>query len=104
NAVYVTQDFVRAVPEYSVEQAERRVVDFVTSLRRSAGRGPFPVIQQPELRKQACAMAKENLISMAKVRTLPNVSTTVVFTTADLSTMPPGLDQLKTAQGSGMSV
>jgi hypothetical protein len=104
NAVYVTQDFVRAVPEYSVEQAERRIVDFVTSLRRSAGRLPLPLIQQPELRKHACAMAKENLISMAKVRTLPNVSTTVVFTTADLSTMPQSLEPLKMASGSGMSV
>jgi len=104
NTIYVTQDFTRTVPDYSVAEAERRIAGFVADARKNGGGKPLSLVQQPELRKQACAMAKQGMVSMAKVRNLPNVSTTVVFTTSDLSTSPAPLAKLKNATGTAMAV
>ena len=104
DALYVTEDFARTVPTYTVEQAERRVADFVAQLRRSARSPELKLITNPQLRKLACDMAQADFLSMSNIRTLPGVSTTVVFTTADLSGVPHALAPLKTAPGTSMSV
>ena len=104
NTIYVTQDFARTVPEYSVTEAERRIAQFVADERRRGGGKPLSLLQRPELRKQACMMAKEGMVSMAKVRTLPNVSTTVVFTASDLSGAPEPVERLKNAPGTALAV
>ena len=104
DSIYVTQDFSRTVKEYSVEEAERRIVEFGADIRRRAGTKPLSLVRQPELRKQACSMAKDGMVSMAKVRTIPGVSTTVVFTASDLSSAPEPIQKLKNAPGTAMSV
>jgi Cysteine-rich secretory protein family len=103
-SLYVTQDFAHTVTEYSIPEAEQRITDFVAQLRRDAGATRLPVIDRPELRKLACEMARNDFLSMDKIRALPGVSTTVVFTSGDLSDFPKNLQRLKTAHASGMSV
>jgi len=102
--LYVTEDFSRKVAEYSVPQAESRLLDFIANLRRAAHARPLPLVVHPELEELACAMAHDDLISTVKVRALPGVSTTVVFTASDLTASPRPLSRLKDAPGTSLGI
>lgn len=104
HVLYVTEDFAQVVHDYSASEAEQQIRQSIAKLREQSNRKPLNYIANPKLRALACEMAREDFLSMAKIRTLPSVSTTVVFTTADLSESSKAIAPLKTAAGSSMSV
>jgi hypothetical protein len=104
DVLYVTEDFATSVEGYSTAEAEQLILRSIRKLREQSGAKPLKSVASPKLHALVCEMAREDLLSMAKLRTLPSVSTTVVFTTADLSESNKALAPLKTASGSSMSV
>ena len=104
NVIYVTEDFAQVVQDYSPAEAEQLLQRSVAELRKQSGRKPLAYVANPKLRALSCEMARQDSLSTAKVRSLPSVSSTVVFTTADLSEANKALAPLKTAAGSSMSV
>jgi hypothetical protein len=102
--IYVTEDFSHSLMEYSVADAEARIVNFVAELRHKTRTPPLRVAVHPELRRMACEMARKDLLSMSDARTLPGVSTTAAFMASDLSTLPEAISRLKDAPGTSLGV
>jgi hypothetical protein len=104
DVLYVTEDFATSVEGYSTAEAEQLILRSIRKLREQSGAKPLKSVASPKLHALVCEMAGKDLLSMAKLTTLPSVSTTVVFTAADLSESNKALAPLKTASGSSMSV
>ncbi len=101
--IYVTQDFARRLPEVSVPEAEEQVALTLNRLRRQAGTPMLSRVPAPQLREEACEMARKNKLN-ARAGLTPKVSDSIVFTAADLSQLPDSLVRLRTRPASGFSV
>jgi hypothetical protein len=101
--IYVTQDFIRSLPEASVEEAEAMVAFHLNELRRAAGAPALNRVTVPELRKHACAMAASNKLNPRALLS-SRVANALAFTAVDLAQTPASLDGLKTRPAKSFSV
>jgi hypothetical protein len=102
--LYIVQDFVRLQPEFTIEEAEKRLAQQVSELRRGAGKSELKWVRNTDLRQEACRMAKVDLVSTKLMRRQAGVSTTLVFNTADLTVTPKALRRMMTAGGTSYAI
>jgi hypothetical protein len=102
--IYVTQDFVRHLPEASVEEAEAQVASNLSRIRRRAGMPILNRLPAPELRRQACEMAGRDTLNPRAGLSTRGASSSVTFTAIDLTELPESLERLKSKPGSSFSV
>lgn len=104
DGIYVTQDFARRLPDASVEDAEERTAANLNRLRKEVGLVSWKRVTAPELRVQACEMARRDKLNPRLGLLSTKVSNSVAFTAIDLSQIPASLDRLKITSASGFSV
>jgi hypothetical protein len=86
--LWVTQDFAYRLEEYTRDEAEDAIIAAFERERRHADDRPAPVVRQPELRRMACAMAKQGQLDTRTLLGLPDVQAAVVFTESDPTKLP----------------
>lgn len=104
DGIYVTQDFAHRLPNASVEEAEERTAANLNRLRKEAGLTNWKRVSAPELRAQACEMARRDKLNPRLGLFSTRVSNSVAFTAIDLNQIPASLERLKIASASGFSV
>lgn len=102
--IYVTQDFVRRLPEASVDEAEAQVASNLNRMRRKAGMSVLNRLPAPELRRQACEMAGRDTLNPRAGLSTRGASSSVTFTATDLTELPGSLERLKNKPASSFSV
>jgi uncharacterized protein YkwD len=101
--IYVTEDFIRHLPEASVEEAEAKVAFHLNQLRRAAGAPALNRVTVPGLRERACAMAASNRLNPRALLS-SRVANALAFTAIDLAQMPSSLEDLRTRQARNFAV
>ena len=87
--LWVTQDFAHRLEEYSQEEAENAIIAEFERERRRANGTAARVARLPQLRRMACAMAKQGQLDTRAPLNLPDVQAAVVYTESDPTRLPP---------------
>jgi len=92
--VWVTEDFVRRLPQLSEPQAEAAAQNAISQYQRSH-RFPPPV-RKPltQLRRFACDMALNDSLDMAPASRLPGVHGVFAWTAGDPGKLPQGIERV----------
>ena len=85
---WVTQDFAHSLQEYSVDEAEDTLLAAWLRERKRAHLPPAEVVRMPQLRRMACAMARNGHLDSREPLTLPNVEAAVVYTELEPLRLP----------------
>jgi len=101
--IFVTENFARRLPEASVAEAEDKIAASLNRLRRAAGVPLLNRVPAPDLRRQACEMAKNDKLNPRAGLTSKS-SGSVAFTATDLTQVSASLQRLKTRSASAFSV
>ena len=83
NALYAVADFAHSVPELSASDVEGAVASAINQVRTKRKLPLLPRRQDPELRRYACEMAKNNRVNANGILGRPGVSAGLAFTDAD---------------------
>lgn len=92
--IYVTEDFGRRLPEMSEPQAEAAVQSAIASYARAHHFAPPASRRQPQLRRMACDMARNDSVRSNSAATLPGVHSVFTWTASDPAILPKGMDRL----------
>ena len=80
---WVTQDFAHRLQEYSVDDAENAILAGWQRERKNANCPAAKVVRIPQLRRMACAMARQGRLDTRAPLNLPDVQAAVVYTESD---------------------
>jgi uncharacterized protein YkwD len=83
NELYAVTDFAHGVPALSASDLENAVAAAISQVRAQKKLPPLAYRQDPELRRYACEMAKNNRVNANALLGRPNVSASLAFTEAD---------------------
>ncbi len=83
NELYAVTDFAHSVPVLSASDLEDAVATAINQARAQKKLSPLARRQDPELRRCACEMAKNNRVNASALLGRPNVSASLAFTDAD---------------------
>ena len=86
--VWVTEDFAHRLEDYSLDEAENTIIAAFERERRRVNGSPAPVVRLPQLRRMACAMAKQGEVDTRAPLNLPGVQSALAYTEADPSKLP----------------
>jgi len=81
--LYAVTDFAHSVPALSASDLEGAVATAVNQARAHQKLPPLARRQDPELRRYACEMAKNNRVNANAILGRPNVSASLAFTDVD---------------------
>ena len=81
--LYAVTDFVHSVPGLSATDLEDAVATAINQARRQRRLPALPRRQDPELRRYACDMARNNRVDATAILRRPDVSASLAFTDAD---------------------
>ncbi|HVP52449.1 MAG TPA: CAP domain-containing protein [Terriglobales bacterium] len=81
--LYAVTDFAHAVPALSASDLEDTVATAINQVRMRKKQPPLVRQQDPELRRYACAMARDDRVSANALLGQPNVSASLAFTDPD---------------------
>ena len=81
--LYAVTDFAHAVPALSASDLEEAVATAINQVRMRKKQPPLVRQQDPELRRYACAMARDDRVSANALLGQPNVSASLAFTDPD---------------------
>ncbi|MBZ5569914.1 MAG: CAP domain-containing protein [Acidobacteriia bacterium] len=87
--LWVTEVFAHRLEEYSRDEAENTIIAAFERERRRATGSPAPVVRLPQLRRMACAMAKQGQVDTRAPLNLPDVQSSVAYTESDPRKLPP---------------
>lgn len=92
--IYVTEDFAHVLPNYTEFEADAAAQQAISDFARAQGL-PVPARKaRSQLTQMACDMAREDKLESAKARTMPGVSSAVLWNAADLTKLPASLKKL----------
>ncbi len=83
NELYAVTDFAHSVPALSASELEDTVATAINQARAQKKLPPLARRQDPELRRYACEMARNNRVNASALLGRPNVSASLAFTDAD---------------------
>jgi uncharacterized protein YkwD len=83
NELYAVTDFAHTVTNLSSADLEDAASNAINQVRAQRKLSPLPRRQDPELRRYACEMAKNNRVNANAVLSRPGVSASLAFTDAD---------------------
>lgn len=86
--LWVTEDFAHRLEELSRDEAENAIIAAFEHERRKVSNLPAQVVRLPQLRRIACAMAKQGQLDTSAPLNLPNVQSAVVYTDPDPAELP----------------
>ena len=81
--LWVTEDFAHRLEEYSRDEAENTIIALWERERQRATGLRVEVVSLPQLRRMACAMAKQGRLDTRAPLNLPDVQAAVVYTESD---------------------
>jgi Cysteine-rich secretory protein family len=99
--IYVTEDFARRLPQLSEPQAEAAVQKAIDRRVRSRGFSSPIRRAQPQLRRIACNMARNDTVNDSAVSRLPGVRTVFAWTAGDPAVLPSAMDRILSSGMSG---
>lgn len=102
--LYVTQNFIRRLPELSVNEAESTIASKFAQVRKQAGAKPLRRVESQQLRDVACGMARNDSLNPKQVQGFNNAHHVVVWTSTELEDIPDSLVKLKRTPASGYSL
>jgi uncharacterized protein YkwD len=83
NEFYAVSDFAHTVPELSSGDVEHAVAAAINQARAQRNLPALPRREDPQFRRYACEMAKNNRLSATGILGRPSVSASMAFTDAD---------------------
>lgn len=86
--LYIVEDFGRALPSYSPEQARQRVAETVAQLRRQGKQPRLAENDLPAAADAACSMAHADSLNTAAIHQLARRYTLLNFTTLHPEALP----------------
>ncbi len=92
--LWVTQDFVRKLPDYSETDARNLIIAAFEKQRTAANNQPARVVNVRRLRELACGMAKRNKLDAQAPLSLPNVRSAVVYTQGEPQALPSSAQKM----------
>ena len=98
DAIYVTEDFARRLPEYSEPQAEAAVQAAIAQYAKTNRIHAPALKQQPELRRMACSMSQRDKLDGWDALHLPGVHGVLAWTATDPAVLPKGIAQVLSPQ------
>jgi hypothetical protein len=99
--LWVTQDFVRRLEFFTVEQAEGMIAREFERLRRQSGQPPLTLSSVESLRRLACRMAEQNRLDTRSALEMVGSGHAVAFTASTPSQLPDNARRM--AQQPGFS-
>ncbi len=95
NVIYVTQDFIRRLGEYTMSKVEEEVAAAVARYRKENQLPPLKLRTQPELGQLACDMAAHDSLDTAAALSLPGVQNVVAYTMTRPEKLPSDVDSTR---------
>ncbi len=96
--LYIVQDFGRALPTYSPNEAKDRVAAAVVQARRLAHVRDLPRYDVPDADQYACSMAHADKLGTAPVVKLAKQFTVLTYTSLHPETLPAGTTRALTSR------
>jgi len=98
--LYAVTDFAHSVPSLSASDLENAVATAINQARRQRTLSALPRRQDPELRRYACDMARNNRVDANAILRRPDVSASLAFTDADPTSFGPRFRKLENIETS----